>query len=107
MLPFVLGAFFILIGNLLGKIRPNWFLGICTPWTLSSKRAWTKTHRLGGWLFIACGLVFMVNGLVRAPWSSYAAVAALLCTRCVVAVYSYLVWRGDPDKTPPAGTLPG
>jgi uncharacterized membrane protein len=32
----------------MGKIRPNWFVGVRTPWTLSSKLSWDKTHRLAG-----------------------------------------------------------
>src|SRR5262245_15842891 len=106
-LPVLAGAMFILLGNLLGKIRPNWFMGIRTPWTLSSKQSWTKTHRLGGWLFVAAGLVCVASGLLRAQWSSYVVGGTLAVIVVVVMVYSYWVWRGDPDKIPPAGTLPG
>ena len=49
------GILFVIIGNFLGKTRSSWFLGIRTPWTLSSDRSWTLTHRLGGYLFIATG----------------------------------------------------
>jgi uncharacterized membrane protein len=49
----LMGVLFVVLGSLMGKVRPNWFVGIRTPWTLSSKLSWDKTHRLGGWLFIA------------------------------------------------------
>jgi uncharacterized membrane protein len=44
----LLGVLFSVLGSVLGKVRPNWFVGIRTPWTLSSTRSWDKTHRLGG-----------------------------------------------------------
>lgn len=100
------GALLIVIGNLMGKIRPNWFVGIRTPWTLSSKLSWTKTHRLGGWLFIVMGLAFIAAGIARSPWAFIAAAAIAIGSAVWMFVYSYLVWRDDPDKLPPAGTLP-
>ena len=101
------GAILIVIGNLMGKIRPNWFVGIRTPWTISSKVSWTKTHRLGGWLFIVMGLAFIAAGIARSPWTFIAAAAIAIGSVIWMLVYSYLVWRDDPDKLPPAGTLPG
>jgi uncharacterized membrane protein len=60
-MPFVLNlalsVLFIVIGNFLGKTRRNFWLGIRTPWTLSSEQVWERTHRLGGWLFVAIGLL--------------------------------------------------
>lgn len=102
----LLGALLVVLGNLMGKLRPNWFLGIRTPWTLSSKRSWLLTHRAGGWVLIACGAAFVAAGFVRAPWLRAAAIGALLAGTLGLTVYSYVVWRSDPDKTPPAGTSP-
>lgn len=104
--PLLMGSLFIVIGNLMGKLRPNWFVGIRTPWTLSSKDAWVRSHRVGGWVFIATGLVFMVAGVLQTPWSLVTAVATMLVGIAGVIVYSYFVWRADPDKVPPAGTTP-
>ena len=53
---------FIVIGNFMSKIRPNWFVGVRTPWTLSSKLSWDKTHRLAGWLFMLMGAVVRRGG---------------------------------------------
>jgi uncharacterized membrane protein len=102
----ITGALLIVVGNVLGKIRPNWFIGIRTPWTLSSKDAWVRAHRLGGWVLIAGGLVFMAAGVVGAEWAMWAASATLGVGMLGVTVYSYFVWRADPDKVPPAGTTP-
>jgi uncharacterized membrane protein len=38
--------FFALIGNVLGKVRRNFWMGVRTPWTLASERVWNQTHRL-------------------------------------------------------------
>lgn len=55
----IVGGFLVGLGAVMGKIRPNWFVGIRTPWTLASKESWVKTHRVGGWTFILAGLVFI------------------------------------------------
>ncbi|MEM8616083.1 MAG: SdpI family protein [Pseudomonadota bacterium] len=90
---------FILLGNYLPKTRPNWFLGIRTPWTLSSDNAWEKTHRLGGRLFMAAGVIglvtaFVLNGVALALFIP--AMSIGIAVVCVV--YSYFAWREAPDK---------
>jgi uncharacterized membrane protein len=106
----VLGAMavlFVVLGNFMGKIRPNWFVGVRTPWTLSSKLSWDKTHRLAGWLFVLMGATFALLALVPTGWM-FAIVMTIngLCLAWMV-VYSYLVYRRDPDRTQPAATSPG
>lgn len=105
-LPLV-GVLFIILGNFLSKIRPNWFVGVRTPWTLSSQLSWDKTHRLAGWLFILMGFLFVPVALLQTTWSL---VAMLVCDGlCLVwiVIYSYLVFRSDPQRVPPAGITPG
>lgn len=106
LVPILIGVLFIVLGGLMGKLRPTWFVGIRTPWTLSSKLAWTRTHRVGGWLFIAEGLLLIAAGLARSPLFVGLVMAAILAGVLALNIYSYLVWRGDADKTPPAGSLP-
>ncbi len=101
-----LGVLFVVLGNVMGKIRPNWFVGVRTPWTLSSKISWTKTHRLAGWLFIAMGLLAAAWGLFQAPWMFGLMLAVDAGCVLVIVVYSYLVYRKDPLHTTPAGTSP-
>ena len=102
----MVGALFFLFGNMLGKIRPNWFFGVRTPWTLSSKRSWTRTHRLAGWVFILGGIAIMAAGVLKNAVAVGVAGVVLLGGVAAAVVYSYLVWRTDPDRVPPAGTLP-
>ena len=44
----LIGLLYIIIGNVMPKLRFNYVAGIRTPWTLSDERVWDKTHRLGG-----------------------------------------------------------
>jgi uncharacterized membrane protein len=104
-LPLV-GVLFIVLGNFLGKIRPNWFVGIRTPWTLSSQLSWDKTHRLAGWLFVLMGILFFPVAAIQTTWSLITMlVIDAVCVAWLI-VYSYLVYRNDPHRTSPAGTLP-
>ncbi len=97
--PMLLGGLFIVFGNYMGKLRSNFFMGIRSPWTLSSELSWNKTHRLGGWLFVGYGIGLIVLAVVAS--TQVLLVIALVGVGAVVltiGVYSYLVWRQDPAK---------
>ena len=60
---------FAVLGNYSATLRPNYFVGIRTPWTLESADTWRATHRLGGRLlfFGSLGLFvlqFFLNEVV-------------------------------------------
>jgi len=105
-LPLAVGALFVLIGSVLGKVRPNWFVGIRTPWTMSSKISWVRTHRLGGWLFVALGVIFAASGAFRLGSFGFVVIAAVIAVVVILFGYSYFIWKADPEKQPPAGTQP-
>lgn len=92
------GVLFIILGSVMGKFRPNWFAGIRTPWTLTSKKSWVQTHRLGGRVFIAAGVATMIGALIGGEWAFYAMFIVLIPGLIFLFVYSYRVWRDDPDK---------
>lgn len=97
--PILIGGLLIVAGSVMGKLRPNWFVGIRTPWTLSSRLSWRKTHRLGGWLFVAVGFVFVVAGVASSTTAFVLALILLIAVTVWLVVYSYLVWRGDPERS--------
>jgi uncharacterized membrane protein len=101
------GALFVVLGSVMGKIRPNWFVGVRTPWTLSSKLSWNKTHRLAGWIFIGLGPLVALTGILRSQWFFIAALVLGGASLAWLVVYSYLVYRTDPNRVTPAGTSPG
>lgn len=93
------GILFVVIGNYLGKTRSNWFFGIRTPWTLTSERSWTRTHRLGGYLFIGLGVVFILAALILAPEAFvWLLLIGIFGSIAVLFGYSYLAWRSDPER---------
>ncbi|HOX21207.1 MAG TPA: SdpI family protein, partial [Gemmatimonadales bacterium] len=93
-LPILIGALFVFIGRLLPRIQPNWFMGIRTPWTLSSEQVWRKTHAVGATCFTAAGVGIMLIGLF-APggMATKLMLAAILIGAFWPVVYSYLEWR--------------
>lgn len=106
LLPLAIGALFVVLGGVMGKLRQSWFVGIRTPWTLTSARSWGKTHRLGGWVFIGAGLLFAVAGLLGSPALLLIGLGGLSLALVGLLVYSYLVWRKDGDAPPPADLRP-
>jgi uncharacterized membrane protein len=97
----MLGLFLMVLGNYFGKLRSTWFVGIRTPYTLSSEEAWNKTHRLGGKLLFLFGLALAVLALFHKEWvSSYTIPAGLFGLILILYLYSYLVWRKDTAAGP-------
>jgi uncharacterized membrane protein len=59
----VLGVFFILIGQLMPRVRRNPFIGVRVPWTMASDENWARTHRFAGYTMSAGGLASIVAAL--------------------------------------------
>lgn len=88
-----LGILIAVIGNYMSQIRPNYFFGIKTPWTLANEDVWRKTHRLGGYLFTASGVVISVSAFLTGTASFVLTMTALLAASLVPVIYSYLIFR--------------
>jgi len=93
----VVGVMLALIGNQLGKSRSMYLVGIRTPWTLASEEVWIKTHRLGGKLMVAAGLLMIVVALLPVAPEARAIVmgAAVGAAVVVPVVYSFVLWRRE------------
>lgn len=104
--PVTMGGLFMVLGALMGKIRPNYTLGIRTPWTLTSKRSWTRTHRAGGFGFLASGLAVVVAALIDPTWAAAILLGSVVLLVGGLFAYSWYVWSGDPERLPPSGTTP-
>jgi uncharacterized membrane protein len=94
----LVGALLVVIGAVMGSIRPNWFFGIRTPWTLSSDYSWSATHRVGRWVFVVMGLSVALAGIVQTPWALYTAMVVCLGGVLGLVAYSYVAWRDDPAR---------
>lgn len=89
---------FIILGNYLGKLKRNWFIGIKTPWTISSENSWNKTHRLGGKLFVALGLITLFLPLLSAQATFWFMIGGSFALIITVTIYSYIIYRKDKDR---------
>jgi uncharacterized membrane protein len=81
-------------GVLLGKARRNFFIGIRTPWTLSSDVVWSKTHRLGSILFRIAGIL-AAFGLLFPKYMFALLFIPVLFAALIPVVYSYFVFRSE------------
>ena len=91
------GVLFYYVGILMGKARRNWFIGIRTPWTLSSEAVWNRTHRLGGKLFRTVGLIALL-GVVLPDYALWLILAPVLFIAGYLIVYSYFEYQKEARK---------
>lgn len=95
LVTFGIGLMLAGMGNVLPKLRSNFFFGIRTPWTLSDEQVWARTHRFAGGVFVACGVLLMAAALLpagqdwRAPLLTW--LVPLACLAPVV--WSWWLWR--------------
>jgi uncharacterized membrane protein len=88
-----LGMLFILMGNYMSKIRQNYFLGIKTPWTLSSEANWNKTHRFASWCFVGAGILTMAEAVFY--WQAPVVIfASIVLAAFLPMLYSLLLFKG-------------
>ncbi len=97
-MPIGIGLLFIVLGNYLTRVEPNWFIGIRTPWTLSSDTVWRKTHRTGGWLMVVGGFVLAAS--VFLPQGAFLPllIAAILIVAVIPVAQSYVLWKREQGK---------
>lgn len=97
--PAIIGLMFLIMGNYFGKIKPNWFMGIRTPWTLSSDEVWNKTHRLGGKLFMLFGLLMLLTPLLPFKESFWwTLLLPVLIVALVPMIYSYILFKKNKNN---------
>lgn len=94
MMPF-LGIVFMFIGYLLRQAKRNFFIGIRTPWTLSSDIVWEKTHRLGSVLFILSGALAFAGSFFGGMTAFWLLMAPLTGSAIFLAVYSYILYQNE------------
>jgi uncharacterized membrane protein len=85
----IIFAFFALLGNVMGKVRQNFYIGIRTPWTLSNERVWDESHRRAGRLWFFGGITGAILALVGLPVPG--SIALLIIMSFVPIIDSYLI----------------
>jgi uncharacterized membrane protein len=94
MLP-ALGLLFIFIGFMLRQAKRNFFIGIRTPWTLSSDMVWNETHRVGAILFMISGVLALIGGLFGGTTAFWMLFAPIMGSTLFLLVYSYVLYRRE------------
>ena len=94
-----IGLMFAVMGNYLGKLKSTFFIGIRTPWTLSSENVWKKTHRLAGKLYVMLGIIILaVSFVIAANQLSYVLIALVLPAALFPLAYSWYVWKQEQNE---------
>ncbi|MFX4260570.1 SdpI family protein [Pelotomaculum propionicicum] len=88
-----ISVMFIILGNYMGQIRHNYFVGFKTPWTLANEQVWQKTHRLGGRLWVAAGLIGLVAALFGGTWGGILLGISIGVAAIIPMVYSYVEFK--------------
>lgn len=91
-----IGTMFALMGLIMPKLKSNFFVGLRTPWTLSSESNWHRTHRLAGWTFTLGGMLAVLSSFVPNPKLSFALAMGFVVTGALVpVVFSWWISRTD------------
>ncbi len=93
--PIGVGVLFVFVGFLLEHVRPNWFVGIRTPWTLSSERVWKRTHQVGAWVFKVIGVLVMVGGILAPRHTVWIILGTVIAGTLGLVVYSYVLYEQE------------
>jgi uncharacterized membrane protein len=84
-------VFFILLGPVLGKVKPNFWMGVRTPWTIADPLVWERTHRLAAWLFGVTGVIGAVLAILGV--NPIACFVLLLVAALSPIVYSLVLYK--------------
>ncbi len=94
----ILAIFLMFLGNYLQAVKPNYFIGIRTPWTLNNEQNWQKTHRLGGRVYMLGGFILLLASLFLGSLGFYTVfLICLLFIIFVPVIYSF--WLFISGKT--------
>ena len=89
----IIGLLFAFLGNYFKTIKPNYFIGIKTPWTLENEEVWKKTHTLGGKLWFVGGLLMSLTFILPNKIQFYTFIGIVSVITIIPIVYSYLEFK--------------
>lgn len=93
---FLMGILFAAIGNYMPSLKPNYFIGLRTPWTLENETVWKKTHRLTGKLWLLGGLCVMILTLIINQEHMLITLLSITGILTIVPlIYSYLTFKKE------------
>ena len=95
-IPMIVGAVLVLIGNYLPKTKQSYTMGIKLPWTLNSEENWNHTHRFGGYVWVIGGLLIMISPLISS--NGVIMFAGIIIAVLLPCIYSYLYYLKEKKE---------
>ncbi len=90
----LMGLLFATLGNYMHSIKPNYFVGFRTPWTLENEDNWRKTHQLVGKLWVPGGIIITIGTLLMPAKPGFIFSMCIIAIITVIpGVYSYLYFK--------------
>ena len=90
-----IAALFLLFGLVMPEIKKNYMIGIRLPWTLHSEKVWEKTHKFGGKLFIALGIIMAAAYFLPVVYSFWILIGGIILMLVALVIYSYLEYKKE------------
>jgi uncharacterized membrane protein len=87
---------FALLGNVMGKVRKNFYIGVRVPWTLASDRVWNDTHRLAAWVMVATGVIGFLMTVTGLP--ILFVIILLVGSAFIPIIYSFVHYKSLERK---------
>ena len=94
----LIGVLFLFIGNMMGKLKSNYFIGCRTPWALADPDVWNKTQRMGGYVFFITGLAAVLLSLFAPEKVFFWVFLALLLGGIVLTAFMSWKWYQDKQR---------
>lgn len=94
----IVGLLFAFLGNYFKTLKPNYFIGIRTPWTLENEEVWKKTHLLGGKMWFIGGLLMAITFVLPEPVNIYIFLSITAIITIIPIIYSYLEFKKMKDQ---------
>lgn len=89
----LIGLLFMFLGNYIYSVKPNYFVGIRTPWALADETNWKKTHQVGGRLFFWGGLIVLICGLFMPSVAQHVMLFFVIAAVVITFGYSYMIFK--------------
>lgn len=93
LVPAAVSLLLVVFGIYMGKIQPNYFIGIRTPWTLENSEVWRKTHKLGGPVYIAIGLISLLGSFFGKKIGFLMLIVPVIGGSLFIVFYSWWIYR--------------
>lgn len=91
-IPVGMACLIFYLGIVTSHVKPNWFIGIRTPWTLSNEIVWQKTHKLGGVLFRMAAIIILIGALFP-RYAILFVLIPILSVAAITIIYSLVVFK--------------